>query len=81
LGEWSIRYQHLVIGETLGANDLIPRYHVGNIHLAYSFKQNNFSGKIFTSINNIYNQNYRVVERRPMPGTNLLFGININLKK
>lgn len=81
LGEWSFRYQHLLIGETLGANDLIPRYHVGNIHLAYSFKQNNFSGKIFTSINNIYNQNYRVVERRAMPGTNLLFGININLKK
>ena len=81
ISHWAIQYQHQVVGETIGANDAIPRYHVGNVHFTYHFNQSNFSGKIFTSIQNIYNQNYIVVERRPMPGINAQFGININLKK
>ena len=77
---FELRYQHQIVGQTQGANDEIPRFHVGNVHFSHPFDQGNLSGKIFLTINNIFNQNYVVVERRPMPGTNVLFGMHINFK-
>lgn len=81
IGDWNIRYQHQFVSETQGANEAIPSYHLGNVYLGFGFKQENLSGRIFLSLNNIYNQNYIVIERRPMPGTNVQCGININFKK
>ena len=78
--DFELRYQHQIVGQTQGANDEIPRFHVGNVHFSHPFDHGNLAGKIFLTINNIFNQNYVIVERRPMPGTNVLFGMHINFK-
>lgn len=81
IASFELRYQHQLVGKTQGANEEIPRYHVANVHLSHRFSQGKFSGKIFLTVNNIFNLNYVVVERRPMPGTNVLFGMHFNFKK
>lgn len=81
LNAFQVRYQHLFFGKTKGANDEIPSYHIGNLQLSYNFFQNKTSGLLFFALNNIYNQSYIVVERRPMPGINYQVGININFNK
>jgi len=81
LGPLAFKYQHLFFGKTTGANDEIPSYHIGNVQMGYKFIQNKTSGTVFIALNNIYNQNYIVIERRPMPGINYQIGMNINFNK
>ena len=79
--DWSISYQHYFIGETFGVNEKIEAYNVGDIKLAHQYHRKKMSGSIFLAVNNIYNKNYVVIERRPSPGINFQTGININFNQ
>jgi len=79
--QWSIAYQHYFIGETLGANENLEAYNIGNLNVAYHYDDKKMSGNIFFTLNNIYNKNYMVIERRPSPGINFQTGININFNQ
>lgn len=72
---WVIKLNHQYIGSVTGINEDISAYIIGDIDIENSIKikQNNFI--IFGSIKNFTNQNYRVVERRPMPGRNFTAGL------
>ena len=80
-GLLAVEYQHQFFGKSNGANDEIPAYHIANIQCSYQFKYKQTSGLLFFNLNNIYNQRYVIVERRPMPGINYQIGININFNK
>ena len=69
-------YQHSFIGKSRGQYGELESYHIGNTRLQYSQNLKKCKSIVFFNINNIWNTNYIVVERRPMPGTNYQIGIN-----
>jgi len=78
---WSINYEHLAVGETQAVNGVLEPYNVANLSTSLSFNEENLRTRLFLTINNIFNQNYIVVERRPSPGINYQLGMQINFKK
>ncbi len=78
---FSCAYQHTFNGATNGINDILNPYQVGNVRLQYLGGIKDFSGTLFFNINNIWDANYLVVERRPMPGIHFETGLNLIFEK
>jgi iron complex outermembrane receptor protein len=73
----ALRYQQRFASASLGLNENLDPYSTGDFILNASFKWI----KLRLGILNIWNTQYRVVERRPMPGRNYEIGLNINIVK
>lgn len=58
---------------------LIP-YHITNLSLSQTFSIKNNSFKIRLNINNIFNQDYYVLNWQPMPGINYVIALNMIIK-
>ena len=74
-------YRHFYTGENQGINESIPDYHLGNLQLNYELKNKKAPINIYLNFQNIWNAQYVVIERRPMPGTNFQLGLNFKLNK
>lgn len=79
-----MRYSHQAVGSVSGINEDINAYHIGNIRLQTNIKVlKNKSvallGDVYISIQNLWNTNYRVIERRAMPGRYFTAGIKLKL--
>lgn len=74
------RYEHTIVGKYDGINDNLPGYNLGSMHASYQWLYNKTTFHGFLAIENIWNQSYQVIERRPMPGTHFTIGSKINLK-
>ncbi len=72
---FAIQYTHRLQSGVDTILDPLDGFHLGKLHLQSNLK----SIKIFLDINNIWNAQYRVIERRPMPGRNFSVGINYNI--
>ncbi|MCB0665889.1 MAG: TonB-dependent receptor [Saprospiraceae bacterium] len=73
-------YQHQFISGYSGINDPLPSYNLGFLNLSGDltiFKQDLVW---FLRLNNLWNKDYQVVERRPMPGRNFRAGINVEIE-
>lgn len=81
LGIWTLNYEHLIVGETQAVNEVLEAYNLANLSSTWTFNQAKVQTNLFVTINNIFNQNYIVVERRPSPGINYQVGIQLNFKK
>jgi iron complex outermembrane receptor protein len=77
---WHFAYQHHITGAARGINDPLDAYQVGSLRLQYAKTLSKYRGILFFNLNNIWNQDYLVVERRPMPGTHFQIGINLEFK-
>ncbi len=77
---WEASYQHRFTGTVGTFGDPLPAYQVGFFKTQYVLSRSPFSGKLFFSIENIWNTNYRVIERRPMPGRHYRLGFNLQFK-
>lgn len=77
----SISYRHRYVSDFRGPNDQLESHHLGYFQLNGNFKLGQNKGSFFFKIENIWNENYRVVERRPMPGRQFNLGINFQFKK
>jgi iron complex outermembrane receptor protein len=78
---WSFSYRHRMVSNFSGPNERLGGHHLGYFRTAYDFQKKEFSGNFYFRLDNVWNANYRVVERRPMPGRHFLFGMKINFKK
>ncbi|MEL6254942.1 MAG: TonB-dependent receptor [Bacteroidota bacterium] len=76
-----VRYTHLYTGKTTGINANPPAFQLGNVHLQYLRKRKSGNYLIFFQINNLWDVDYQVLERRPMPGIHYQLGINFTLNK
>lgn len=80
-GGLSISYRHSYTGQARGVNDLIPEFQTADLRLQYSGKADKDQSKIgasfFFTIMNLFNADYFVIDRRPMPGINFQAGIRI----
>lgn len=74
-------FQHNYTGAADGINEPLEAFQIGNVRLQYTnlFKQ--YKGTLFLNINNIWDTDYLVVERRPMPGIHFQTGLNLFFNK
>jgi len=81
LGSYQLSYQHIHTGASTGLNDNIPAFQVGNLRMQYQIQKDKWNASLFVNINNVWNVDYLIVERRPMPGRFFQTGINFNFSK
>ncbi len=77
----SLAYHHSFTGATDGINDDIAASQLGNFRIQYDAVFKSYKGNLFCNINNIWDVNYQVVERRPMPGIHFETGISLIFNK
>ena len=73
-------YNHTFTGASQGISDALASYQLGDLRIQYRHTLNKWDILIFIQANNIWNTNYRVIERRAMPGRYYQIGININFE-
>lgn len=69
---WSTYINSRYVSETLGLLETLKGYFIANIGFQKSFKLRKYDTDLAFSINNLSNSDYRIIERRPMPGRNFL---------
>lgn len=76
-----VNYNHTYTGLRYITTDEsyeLPYYTIGNLQLMYSLTPGNNPLQITAQCNNIWSSGYQVVNARPMPGINLLFGLSFS---
>lgn len=73
-----LNYNHRFVGASQGINDPLAPFDIGQTSLQYHISGEKAQSHLFFQINNIWNRNYLVVERRPMPGVNYQFGLKLS---
>ncbi len=68
------------IDGTTGINENLDPFTIGDVLLNKSVNLLNFKGNVFLNIFNVWNSQYRVVERRPMPGANFQLGLRTSIE-
>lgn len=63
-----MNYYHSFTSATLGVNENLAAYDLGNFQLGYDWKLGDLKGNLLFNIQNIWNTDYYIVERRPMAG-------------
>lgn len=79
---WGLNYSFIYAGEryTSSANiidNYVQAWYTHDLSLTKSFSWQNKDFRLSAEINNLFNQQYEVVENHPMPGTNFKFTANI----
>ena len=75
----NLQYNHRFMGKASGLNEPIDPFDIGWLNLSYTYLKGPHSGAIFFESANLWNRNYRIVERRVMPGRTFEIGFQINL--
>ncbi len=82
--EWKglyLNYQHRYTSKTIGQNENLPSYQTTRAKIAYQIDPGKYSIKLFFNLHNVWDQNYQIIERRPMPGINYELGLNFKFRK
>lgn len=80
-GTAALRITHQYIGETLGTLDILPAWHWTQVVLNSTHHGKKLTIEWHAELNNVLNENYRVIERRPMPGRHGAIGVKIRIHK
>ena len=81
LGQFAGNYFQHLTGSVQGVNGSLTAYTIGDLKLQYTLKSTVPGGNIFFEMNNIWDKDYMVVERRAMPGRVMSGGLSIRLGK
>jgi len=80
----SLRYRHNYTSQSRGANEFIPAFHTADLRLEVGSKTRKSSSvhsRFFFDIMNLYDADYFILDRRPMPGINFQAGFRIHFSK
>jgi outer membrane cobalamin receptor len=84
-GSWNLNYSFIYTGERYHrianiSENYIKSWYTNDLSLSKKFALKNTKIRLTAEVNNIFNQQYEVVLRYPMPGTNfrLVIGLTIN---
>jgi hypothetical protein len=72
-------YTHRFNDETRGTNGMISSFQVADLRMQVKAKSKTasaLSASFFIEANNLYDLDYFIVERRPMPGRNFMAGVS-----
>lgn len=76
----SLTYHQSLFSSTRGLNQTIDSYTVAGLNLSQGLKYRKQKALLFININNLWDNNYYIIERRPVPGRHYNFGITVHLK-
>lgn len=80
-GRFNWVYRHRYIGKVSGINESVSAYHLGWLNLEYRmdkvFSKRGPMMFFFFQSDNLWNNEYKIIERRFMPGRSYQLGINI----
>ncbi len=72
------QYSHQNVGEVMGLNGMVNEYSIADFLINFKINVvNNMTSKLFFGLYNLWNSDYIVVERIPMPGRNIEAGLRI----
>jgi iron complex outermembrane receptor protein len=74
--DWSVHYQHQYVGAARGVNEDLAAFQTAQASIQYTTAWKTNTMRLFAHIYNIWDVDYLVVERRPMPGRNMSLGIS-----
>ena len=82
--QWSANYSFIYTGERYESSANIPEnyskpWYTSDLSLSHELKLKQWQLRITAEVNNIFNQQYEVVQCYPMPGTNFKLKINFIL--
>nr|WP_065220795.1 MULTISPECIES: TonB-dependent receptor [Butyricimonas] len=82
--EWFLNYSFIYTGKRYEASANIPEnrakeWYTSDFSLSRNFSWRRPTIRLTAEINNIFNQQYEVVQCYPMPGTNVKFIVNITI--
>ncbi len=77
----SWNYQHQWTGNYTGTAGPLTGYQTASTRLQYDGQWQQLSGFAFVQLYNLWNEDYQVIERRPMPGRYFRAGLNIKFTK
>lgn len=84
--DWWFGYQYNAYSErfTTSSNDISRRdwlypYYMNDLSLGRSFDIGNFEASVELKVNNLFNETYRTVLYRPMPGRNYLLVLRLDV--
>ncbi|MGB0864078.1 MAG: TonB-dependent receptor plug domain-containing protein [Saprospiraceae bacterium] len=72
-----VAYNHRWTSETLGLNDNLGAFDLGQFRFNYQLKWQKFKTDLLFNINNCWNANYYVVEYRPMARRHFQIGLSL----
>ncbi len=78
---WNLYYQHQYTGPVTTLSDPLEGYQVGNCQVQYNWRHKQWRGGLLLQINNCWNAQYRVIERRPMPGRHFQIGLRLGYRQ
>lgn len=77
----AIHYRHTHTGSVRGLNvGRLPAYQLGSAGIHYTWPNAPGKLQLFFQANNLWNEEYRVIERQPMPGRHFRFGLQSNFQ-
>lgn len=74
---FSAKYHHRWFDMTTGINEIIDSSQLGDFTIGWKYEIGQILTQLDFSIENIWNSNYYIVERRPTPGRNYKIAISI----
>lgn len=79
-GALSLGYDHRYTGGVRGINEDPAPFQVGSVDLQGRFSYRILQMEAFFRVENLWDADYRVVERRPMPGRHFLLGATFSFE-
>lgn len=77
--KWTVRYDLQYTGGYPGIIEEIESFRVGSIYVSRLFGWTSSKLRAWIRVNNLWDIQYRVVERRPMPGRNFRIGVSYDI--
>jgi iron complex outermembrane receptor protein len=68
---------HRYTSDVVGLNESVPAFHLSSARMQYAWQKAGWQGGVFALIENLWNTEYAVVERRPMPGRHYRAGLQL----
>lgn len=76
--KFKLLYNHQFTSPVQGQNDEVLAFDVANVQFLYPLQFKNIKARLQFDILNLYNKDYLIIERRPMPGRNYQLGLLLN---
>lgn len=79
--KFDFRYNHTYVGyrfTTTDESDFLPPYQTANAYLSFSHHLKAYQWKLSLQCNNIWNQEYQVINQRPMPLRHWAAGLSLS---
>ena len=79
-----VNYNHTYTGyrfTTVDESQYLMPYQTGNVQVMYAIQKNEYSMRLSAQVQNVWNEDYEVVNARPMPGRYFLLSLQVGWQR